>query len=478
MLASKTVWPKLRVWLLLCGLLALYCYRDSRVLAVLTKVRSADDLIQHSSEILRPPWRALSAYVAADDHDIHLYYEFTRLFLGEDTKDDYVFEKITFNKVTSRYPDNQFSISKYLERLHNQPTLRTYPPIALGMMLLPRLVTDTLAGYRIAYAALAGLLYLGLWWLGLRIAHKSGSGLTDAEILSRALVCTAALGPIVVARFDVLPALWLAAALERLLSRRPLAAAVLLLLGASTKLYPLLLVPTWAGLWAGFAGVTRQKLVRAGLTLFALLVGLMVVVAVSWRLPGRTLESIFLFGARPIQIESLLGAVMHLAGAPVLDSFGSKNVEFPGSAFLAAVWTYGMVVWCLGLGALAWWWSSRQGRLSPSAQARALCMFTTIAILGILLSSKVFSPQYLIWCLPTAVLLPGADGRFVYILLAVSYLLTQVYFPIPYDLLTAGNRLLATVVVVRNLCLVYLLAYTVRMVCRYKAHNEHEASSP
>src|SRR5579885_3305516 len=82
-------WRSRSSLLLLCGLLALFCARDERMRRDMQEIRTPQDLQQRWRGLLWPPWRALQAYVSIDD-DVHLYYEYSRVILGEEADCAYI----------------------------------------------------------------------------------------------------------------------------------------------------------------------------------------------------------------------------------------------------------------------------------------------------------------------------------------------------------------------------------------------------
>ena len=133
-----------------------------------------------------------------------------------------------------------------------------YPPLPLGLMLLPRLVADTLPGYRAALAACLGGLFLLACWLGAALARAAG-GKPDAETVWRRMGWLGlATGHLLVARFDLLPAVLVAGALLAVLHRRDRLGGVLVGLAFMTKLYPLLLFPPLLALLWGWGERTPR----------------------------------------------------------------------------------------------------------------------------------------------------------------------------------------------------------------------------
>jgi hypothetical protein len=276
----------------------------------------------------------------------------------------------------------------------------------------------------------------------------------------RLALYTLAVGPILVGRFDVLPALLVALALWLLLADREFAAGMVMGAAVLAKLYPLLLAIPWlALLWS--EGRTRRPLRFAagmGLSMAALSAPFLVLA------PWSFLQSTFVYGARPFQIESSVGAlVVLLRGREIVTaSFGSFNVRTP--AAMDALWS--LVLPLTIAAAVLAIVRSRAGytsfrdempdRRSSSLAARGqvYVTWTTAVLVWILVTSKVLSPQFLIWLLPLCPLV--ADARSWAGAVAAA-LLTQTVYPYLYDpLVEDGSRWVAALVVIRNGLLLYV----------------------
>lgn len=446
---------------LLLALLSFFCMKDDGTRRALLQVRSGADFARLGGELLWPPWRALLAYVSIDD-DVHLYYEHSRVVLGEEADAAYIAGR--------RGDATEADVALVRAELAQRRGWRTlgeaslgYPPLAAPLMLLPRLFADTLGGYRVAFAVIISLMYLGAWALALRIAARLRLGLEPRRILSRAALLTACCGPILVGRFDLLPALLTAAALWALLGDRPLLAGILLLCGAGAKLYPALLLPIWAALLAGFGGAARRRLPRLLAPFLAL--GVLGAALLLWRGGAKLAGSLVVFSNRPIQIESLAGSLLRVLGFGTEYTFGSVNVRLGAYGWLSGLLDLALLGGLVGLSLGAWRWARRAGpALGELGQRRALCSLTVVALLLILLTSKVFSPQYMIWCLPLCAVAPGALGAATTRGLAVALFLTQIYCPFLYTPLCDGAWPLLLLVLARNLLLAALLVRALRLV--------------
>jgi hypothetical protein len=259
-------------------------------------------------------------------------------------------------------------------------------------------------------------------------------------------------------RFDLFPVLLATVGLWAALEHRPVAAGAAIGAGILAKLFPLVLAPALAVAWL----VPRD---RFRLTQFASVAG---VVVVGGMLPFVALAgySAFAFvgyqADRGLQIESVGGGLVLLWG---LISGVPITLESPFSAWEAtgmlarAVLALTSAALFAGLGALALLaWrraraeATREGAVSPGT----IVTFATAAILVLMLTSKVFSIQYIVWLVPFAALLPGRQ----FWLAAAAVALTIPIHPVLYEALVRQEALPILVVNLRNALLTALLGWT------------------
>ncbi len=172
--------------------------------------------------------------------------------------------------------------------------------------------------------------------------------------------------------------------------RHPVAAGVLLGLGAAAKFYPLLFLgPLF--LLCLRAGRLRAWALTAGSTLAAVAainVPVALLYGENWSLFFRLNNS---RGADP---DTIWNIAIHL-GADVLNPAPSAVPDMPNVPVLLNVLTLvSFVLVCLGIAVLA---------LRAERRPR-LMQLVFLVVAGFLLTNKVWSPQYSLWLLPLAVL--------------------------------------------------------------------------
>jgi hypothetical protein len=325
-----------------------------------------------------------------------------------------------------------------------------YPPLAAPLMSLPRWL-GRFMDYKTAFAAEMAVLCAfaaafstaAATWLSRGFARPLATALGFAVI-------TALAGPIIANRFDIAVALDIAVFLYCLARRWWWVAAACLGLGFALKLTPAMFLP----LVFVLAPKLRQR-VAAG---FAFSVAAVLPFVPHLLRSRRALLYVFTYhGERPLQIESLystpylLGHVLAGHSVVIGNSHGSQSVSAPGSETLAAFSMWIMAA-CVG-GFYFLLWRRRQWLRRAPFDVSFVAMGL---VLIFLCTSKVLSPQFMIWTLPLVALVmasPGATRRVVGGLLMTSVLLTQVGFPSLYWDLVALRMGATILLAVRNLIL-------------------------
>lgn len=354
-----------------------------------------------------------------------------------------------------------------------------YPPLALLPMALPYLawpfVEITLESYHWLFAAWQAGLMLVLAFVLTRIVRLGGDAAADAATPDRLgtrgrlrrvalqlflLSIGAALA--LTFRFDLFPAVLVMAAVWAALANRPVIAGVAIALGILAKLYPLAVVPALAIPW--LVPFDHRRLVRFGA---ATVLTTAVVLAPFVALAGDVTFAFLRYQAdRGLQIESVGGGLAVLVGLltgnPPAESYGFSSVQVEGP--LAATWLALLpAATILGFGLLGlfgWRRIRREVADEGSVPASTVVLIATAAILVLLVTSKVFSIQYVVWIVALAALLQGR--RFW--LAAAAVALTMPIHPLLYHDLVEQGALPILVLNLRNLMVVALAAWVLRDV--------------
>lgn len=337
---------------------------------------------------------------------------------------------------------------------------REYPPLSL-LPFSVTLLADR-GNPRIIFGACIGALFL-LGYLAFSRFSSRGRAVWYAGYL-----LVGAQG-ILLARYDLAPALLTSGALWATQRHRFGWAYTLLVAGALLKLYPIVLVPVVfiEHVWALYLdmpltmeGNGRLSLSRVMRRLvwplvYTLLPNL-ALLAAGIMLPllcsHGSLAALTYMNSRPMQVESFPATLLWLRmlfGVPlqVTNSFGSDNwvgSESFASA-LAMLSPLALVIGCL----FVYWRLARRRISVGTAFLVCICI--------VLVTSKVFSTQYLIWALPLVAEVEGASLAWILICL-----LTFLDYPLLYPFNQPGYTLFRVdgfmlVVALRNILLVSII---------------------
>jgi Glycosyltransferase family 87 len=342
-----------------------------------------------------------------------------------------------------------------------------YPPLALGVLLGPALVSDQIEGYAEAFSwemigfdlVIVALLAFCLRASSARVGgalvvYSVGvfalSGITlEDSVLDASLPLT---------RFDLVPAALVLAALLAREAGRSATWSALLSLGGAVKAYPLLLYPLM------LRGEPRLRRVAvAALTPLAVAAGVVLVMGDEFG------SAIGYHAERELQIETVAASpllVAHLFGTPAGFEIGggSYNLEAPGSEAARAVSLillalgYALVVW------MAWRWNA------PLLPAAAAVLAVAIAF------APVLSPQFLLWLLPVSA---AAFGLRVHNLVLLTAIVLTAVVLARYDELIDLSAGFVVPLAVRNaLLLAYLALAVVSLRSASRADPAWEMRSP
>ncbi|HKP58841.1 MAG TPA: glycosyltransferase 87 family protein [Polyangiales bacterium] len=408
------------------------------------------------------PWGPVRVYFFGEG-DERLYLEYARLLLQGELDLSHV-EKIQHRSAAeAELPSRAWP--------YRDVTVE-YPPLAFLAFVPPALFSTDYAVYRHLFAAWMLILHLFNLWLAVRLLKPGAALLAVPRLGWASLVFCALLGRVVATRMDhlvvtlTLVCVWAGTrALSRDGARERLNWAALggLLgaLGVMVKLVP------GVGFLAVLVGYARSN-APDRLRLAAIGCGAAGLLLLALNLPvvafagARYLESFRYHTLRGVQIESLYAGVLmlfHALGLParVEESFGSANLETSLTPAIKLLSPLLFVACCA-------WICTRRWRAEP----RSLALCATALLLGYMLTSRVFSPQYLIWI--AAPLLaagaldePGGLWRAGVRLLSFVALLSQLIYPQGYPVLKAFHPLAVLLLDLRNVCLIWLLFGSVRL---------------
>ncbi len=328
-----------------------------------------------------------------------------------------------------------------------------YPPLNALLFMVPQVVVALLPqtsyyGVFLVLGAVTDLLQKRA------IVGLGGTWRQALQIALLAAACTAVLGYTYLKRFDVFAAALTTWTLVRL-SRRPddVWAWALWAMATACKLYPGTLAPLLVG-YSFHQKVPRRRI----LAQLGIGAGVLVVIHAAATLYGGmgAWSWVAYMRNRGLQLASVytaIGILLDNWGRPVpmFFAFGCIQVRTAWSAFCVSSSPF----FTVGLMLITWWrtWSLR-GTSQGLWQAAVAC------VVALLLTSKVLSPQYIIWLVPllsVAAVLPRSD--WVLAVLALLLCLTTAAL-FPYELeIGEGKMLRQGVLIARSAILVAIWAW-------------------
>jgi hypothetical protein len=294
-----------------------------------------------------------------------------------------------------------------LHALPHEYPLLTIIPFSSGLVVAAH-------WYQVAFAVWMVLLAAGIYIVLLRFRSRKAA-------LACALYLLVGGWATVAGRFDVIPALLTLAALLCAVRARWHWAFALLALATLYKFYPaILLLPFFIAQQMELHGRWYAPRRWTPLGLFVLLCAVITGVSFLLSVEG-TLGPFTYFSNRPIQVESFSASLVWLSSLifhqPLrfVFTYGSLNVLSSTAAIFSLLSTT-LFVACLAYTC----WLQWRGKID-------LATASLLALLIMMLTGKVFSPQYLIWVAPFVAYVGEADRRWLVIWTLIGLLTTLIY---------------------------------------------------
>jgi len=338
-----------------------------------------------------------------------------------------------------------------------------YPPLALFMFYLPALIRGSNPAYSLLFAGemmlfdLASVFFIG--------DIASIIELPVTKTLTTYTVLLLAVGPIVAVRFDLLPAALILAALWAFIKGKNVLAWLFVALGVTGKIYPIIIAPA-LGLF-----LLRNREFKAlikGVAAFSLtmLAGNLPFFLMN---PGGFIGIVTYHGERGIQCESTWASVVliiRMLGGPEIKGifdFGSWNITSPladGLAKIALPLTALLLLEMYAVYGWILWKQTATTRYNTNGigtdAARFIIGYATLAVAVFMAGNKVFSPQFLIWLIPTVPLLKSKWQSVYTLLFIIMGLITQFIFPYKYLEYASFLTPFVLILALRNLLLILL----------------------
>lgn len=341
-----------------------------------------------------------------------------------------------------------------------------YPPLMLLPFSLALIVPDH--WYQVAFA-IEMLLFVGGIYLVLQRWQSRQVAFTYALYLIAGCSSTA------VARIDIIPAGLSLFALIYAVQKRWNWAFVLLALAVLSKIYPIiLLIPFVLALQRGISGRWYAWRKWLPVALFVGICAFVTTISLILSVVG-TLAPLGYFVHRPVEAESLSASILwllSLLGKTSLtyeNKFDALNVLSPLSANVIFLLTVLLVF------GLFWiWWLQWRGHID-------LVMACLLTLLIVIVTGKVFSPQYLIWIFPLVACMGQGSRWWLFFWIVVGFLTTWIYPDIfvfsmvRYILLVPYLPQFYPATMVRNfLVLGLMLCMLISKSCLYYRFSHHK----
>lgn len=279
--------------------------------------------------------------------------------------------------------------------------------------------------YQVAFAILMALLAGGMYFLLARFKSRTAA-IIGATLLVIGGWSTA------VGRFDLVPSLLTLLAVILAERKRWTWAFVLLALAFLMKFYPvMLLIPFLVGqqmeLHEKWNAWRRWQPFVAFIGVCVVVMGVSLLLSVE-----GTISPLSYFETRPIQAESLGSSLIWLSTFVTHhtlsfdNNYHSLNVQ--PVHILTRLVTYGeQLLELVGLAFVTWLQWKRKITLATA---------TLLTLLVVIVTGKVFSPQYLIWVIPLVAYVVGTNWRWIVSWIAICALTTSIY---PYTYYAPGH---------------------------------------
>ena len=336
-----------------------------------------------------------------------------------------------------------------------------YPPLSLLPMVLPQLVTlgqplsfrSYLSIFLLENALLSTLVMLIL----VQILRYLQLRQRTMWVLKIYVVFVAISAPILAWRFDLFPALLTQLALLSVLVGRPTLAGIWLGFGITAKLYPIVLIPIFSIYY--LAGRKYNALLR----LLLASIGATGLILLPFFLLARgTLFSFLRYHqVRGLQVETIPAGVISLAHmlgltqARIDFNYGAFHLVSPLADSVLKLQPFVFILAFLVISVTCLSRFQDEQANSGAITIESLVAYVFVALLTFMVTSKVFSPQYIIWLLPFAPLLPRRQT----ILMIAIFTLSILLYPWGYRLLLNFHPAFVVLLNLRNILVVALLLW-------------------
>jgi uncharacterized membrane protein len=286
-----------------------------------------------------------------------------------------------------------------------------YPPFALIAFILPRILTLGLTNNSYIYAfffVIQNVFFSSInTILLLNIISKSNSQPHKILALIFYTLFAAIVSPVMLWRYDLFPTLLTVLALVTVISLRPTFAGIFLGFGIAAKLYPVILLPVFTVYY--FA----NRSYRAILNLWLGTVGTVFLIFLPFIITshGKFFYFLTYHKERGLQIESFSAGIISLIHkfgfieVKTIAGYGSRNIVSPLNDIILGLLPWLLIV-LYSVMLINCFYRFREDRYDNQVvKNKSLVAYSLLALLIFIVTSKVFSPQYIVWIVPFAALL-------------------------------------------------------------------------
>ncbi|MCL2140656.1 MAG: hypothetical protein FWH42_03115 [Dehalococcoidia bacterium] len=337
-----------------------------------------------------------------------------------------------------------------------------YTPIAMLIFFIPSLFVQSIEGYFTAFAVEMMLFNLAGIWLIIGLAKQLKKSVLVALICYTLIILIN--GAISVQRFDMAPAVITLAVLYFFCRGKYELAWVVLVVGIMTKLFPAVLAPLFIIYqWKRYGWKQLEPSMVVGVLTLGLIAGPALILGAEGFINSITVQS-----ARAIQLESLyssillLGDSLGLVTATTVQGPMSFDISSPLGGVMSSI-SFVIMATVFFLVYLLYFFRAQHDRdsnfpqlLSEKATADII-HYTFVAIAVFIITSKVFSPQFILWICPLVPLFSGKYRLVGWSSFLLALALTQYIFPLNYYWLADGQQVPVNALVIRNTMMVLMI---------------------
>ncbi len=337
-----------------------------------------------------------------------------------------------------------------------------YPPLALLFLTLPRLISSSFTMYTYVFAA--QILLFDLLGLFLISSLSRRLGLKLVPTLTIYTLAVLAIGPLLITRYDLIPAIMVLLSIYAFSRSSYKLSWAILAIGMMTKIYPAVIAPIF--LLYHFRHHQYQHIIT-GVGTFAVTTAIIMLPCLLLSADGFW-QSFSYHAQRSLQSEStyasflLVGHTLGINTVGLEFGFGSNNIASPLADTLAK---FSPLVMLLSLALVYWFFyksydktAATKGLSAPIGQPDTanIINYSLLAILAFIITSKVLSPQFIIWLFPLVPLVAGRWRQASWLMFLAIGFMTYHVFPQHYEEFLQLEPKVIDILLWRNILLIAL----------------------